>query len=86
MDAAAILPGHGPLDRTGASLKQTTAYLEWLEKTLRTAADQGLDMVEIQALPMPAKFAAMGAMPQEFHRSVSHLFPDIELEALPLSD
>ena len=86
VDAAGILPGHGPLDRTGSSLEQTRRYLDWLETTLRKAADAGLDMVEIQAQPLPEEFAAMGAMPEEFYRSVSHLFPEIELDALPLSE
>ena len=84
LNAAAIVPGHGPFDRTGESLRQTRAYLEWLDKTLREAADAGLDMVEVMELPLPDVYAALGAQPQEFHRSVSHLFPDIETEVLPL--
>ena len=86
VDAAAILPGHGPLDRTGASIEQTADYLNWLERILTDAADAGLDMVEIQQTPLPDAYAGLGAMPEEFHRSVSHLFPGIELQALPLSD
>ncbi|WP_425093009.1 quinoprotein relay system zinc metallohydrolase 1 [Tropicimonas sp. S265A] len=81
--AASILPGHGPLDRTGAALAQTRAYLLWLDDTLRTAAATGLDMVEIMQAPLPAEYAAMGAQPQEFERSVAHLFPGIEREVLP---
>lgn len=81
---AAIVPGHGPFDQTGESLRQTRAYLTWLDETLRKAAHGGLDMVEVMELPMPPKFAAMGAQPQEFRRSVSHLFPKAEIGALPL--
>lgn len=84
--AAAILPGHGPLDQTGASLIQTRAYLDWLEATLQDAARHGLDMVEIMATPLPEGFAAMGAQPQEFHRSIAHLYPGIERSILPLND
>ena len=84
IEPSAIVPGHGPFDRTTESLGQTRAYLEWLEKTLTDAADRGLDMVEVMALDLPAEFAALGAQPQEFHRSVSHLFPEIEEKALPL--
>lgn len=86
LDAAAsarLVPGHGPLDTTRAAVAQTRAYLHWLEDTLRAAARQGLDMVEIMALPLPEDFAAMGAQPGEFHRSVAHLFPDIERQELP---
>ena len=84
LNAAAIVPGHGPFDRTGESLRQTRAYLDWLQATLRDAAESGLDMVEVMELPLPEKFAALGAQPREFERSVSHLFPDIEAEVLPL--
>ena len=83
---AAIIPGHGPIDPTGASLTQTRGYLDWLEVTLTEAAHSGLDMVEVMGLPIPPEHAALGAMPEEFFRSVSHLFPAIELTALPLSD
>lgn len=83
IDAAAIIPGHGPLDRSKASLDQTSDYLIWLEATLRNAASDGLDMVEIMAIDPPLHFADMGAMPQEFHRSVTHLFSDIEKAMLP---
>lgn len=84
--AAGIIPGHGPLDRTGRSITQTRDYLSWLRNTLEAAAEQGLDMVEVMELPLPPRFAAMGAQPEEFIRSVSHLFPAIEKAALPLAD
>ncbi len=84
--AAAILPGHGPMDRFGSSLGQTRDYLDWLEKTLQAAAAEGLDMVEIMGTELPKEFADMGAMPQEFHRSIAHLYPGIERESLPLGN
>lgn len=83
IDAAAIIPGHGPLDTTSDSLAQTRDYLIWLEATLRNAANDGLDMVEIMSVDLPLHFAKMGAMPQEFHRSVTHLYSDIENQSLP---
>lgn len=86
LGAGGVLPGHGPFDRTGAALGQTRAYLDWLERTLRDAAEQGLDFVEALRLPLPAEFAAMGAQPNEFERSVAHLFPSYELAALPRVD
>jgi len=85
-DAAAVIPGHGPLDKTSHSLKQTADYLEWLETTLQKAALDGLDMVEIMDVELPGEFASMGAMPQEFHRSISHLYPEIERARLPLGE
>lgn len=83
LGAPAVLPGHGPFDRTGAALRQTRAYLSWLDETLHDAARTGLDMVEVMDLPLPEEFAAMGAQPQEFHRSVAHLFPGVERAVLP---
>jgi len=83
---SAVIPGHGPFDPSLKSLTQTRAYLDWIEETLVDAADQGFDMVEVMDLPIPDHFAELGALPEEFHRSVSHLFPDIEADALPLLD
>ncbi len=87
LGASAILPGHGPIDQTGESLKQTAAYLDWLKTSLQAAAVQGLDMVEImQDTDIPKRFAELGAMPQEFQRSVAHLYSDIERQTMPLTN
>jgi quinoprotein relay system zinc metallohydrolase 1 len=83
LQAPLLVPGHGPLDRAGRGIAQTRAYLTWLDDTLRTAARDGYDMVEIMERPLPDAFAGMGAQPQEFQRSVAHLFPGIEREELP---
>jgi hypothetical protein len=40
-------------------------------------------MIEVMQAPLPERFASMGAQPEEFQRSVSHLFPDVELSVLP---
>lgn len=81
--ASAIIPGHGPFDPERESLRQTGDYLIWLDAILRRSAADGLDMVEIMQLDLPLHFARMGAMPQEFHRSVAHLYSDIERSVLP---
>jgi len=86
IDVTAILPGHGPLDRNGVSLVQTRDYLNWLEQTLKNAAAEGLDMVEIMQIDLPEEFRKLGAMPQEFHRSVVHLYPEIEKAVMPLGE
>lgn len=79
----AVLPGHGSLDQTGTAIRQTRAYLDWLDDTLTRSAQNGLDMIEVMQLPLPDQFAAMGAQPGEFQRSVSHLFAEVELSVLP---
>ncbi len=86
IEAKGIIPGHGPYDTAGKSLTQTRSYLDWLEATLRQAANNGLSMVEAMALDLPAQYASMGAMPQEFHRSVAHLYPAIERQAMPVQN
>lgn len=80
---ALVIPGHGPADPTQAALRQTRDYLTWLEETLRQGARQGLDMVDLMQTPLPDRFAAMGAQPEEYIRSIAHLFPDIERQELP---
>ena len=85
VEASGVIPGHGPLDQTGKAIRQTRAYLDWLDKTLRDAAARGYDMVEIMHFDMPAEYASMGAMPEEFHRSVAHLYGEIEREIMPMA-
>lgn len=82
-EAAMLIPGHGPEDRRGAAIPQTRAYLDWLDTTLRQAARSGLTMIEVSDQPLPPEFAAMGAQPEEFRRSVAHLYPTIERQELP---
>ncbi|MDJ0824775.1 MAG: quinoprotein relay system zinc metallohydrolase 1 [Rhodobacter sp.] len=86
VEASAIVPGHGPYDTGGASIAQTRAYLDWLEAALTGAAREGLDMIEAMDLELPEAFVSMGAMPEEFHRSVAHLYSGIESEVLPLGN
>lgn len=81
--ARAIVPGHGPVDVTGRGLDQTRRYLDWLEETLWAAAQRGEDMMEAMATELPPEWAALGAQPQEFQRSVIHLFPTLERRVLP---
>ena len=58
----AAIPGHGPFDPGGTrAIAQTRDWLDWLDATLRTAVQSGLDMVEAGALPIPDRFATMAA-------------------------
>ncbi len=78
----ALVPGHGAIARDAAPIRQTRAWLRWLEQTMQEAAAAGLDMNEVLARPLPAEFAAMALGASEYRRSVSHLFPAAEQEAL----
>ena len=83
LDITAIVPGHGPVIRGRAGIDQTRDYLQWLNTVLHDAANRGLDMVEVMHLPIPERFRSLAVVDAEYTRSVVHLYPPIELEALP---
>lgn len=78
----ALVPGHGEIARDAAPIRQTRAWLSWLQTTMREAAEAGLEMNELLARPLPAAFADLPLAAGEYRRSVSHLFPAAEQEAL----
>ena len=53
-----------------------------LEVRLRQAADEGLDMTEVLALPLPPEFRQLAVADAEFRRSVGQLYPAYEQQAL----
>jgi len=79
---SALVPGHGVVSRDAAPIRQTRAWLLWLQGAMRQAARAGLDMNEVLALPLPAEFAELPVANSEYRRSVGHLFPAAEQEAL----
>ena len=77
-----LVPGHGPISEDGAPIAQTRDYLRWLEQTVREGAAQGMDMTEMLAVPVPARFSALAEVATEYRRSVIHLYPAAERAAL----
>lgn len=77
-----LLPGHGAPTVDAAPIRQTRAWLNWLTAALRDAAKAGLDMNEVLARPLPPEFAALPVAVSEYRRSVGHLFPAAEQDAL----
>lgn len=77
-----LVPGHGEPATDPRALRQTRDWLAWVERTLREAAEGGLDMTEVLALPLPPQFSGMALAREEFARSVSHLYPALEAAAL----
>lgn len=77
-----LVPGHGQPTRDAAPIRQTRAWLVWLRDSLRQAAEAGLDMNEVLARPLPPEFADLPVAASEYRRSVGHLFPAAEQEAL----
>ncbi len=77
-----LVPGHGPVVRDARAIAQTRDYLAWLAATLRQAAERGLDMNEVMALPLPERFKDIALTDIEYRRSVTHLYPALEQAAL----
>ncbi len=78
----ALVPGHGAIARDAAPIRQTRAWLHFLAQSMQEAAAAGLDMNEVLARPLPPEFSTMALGASEYRRSVSHLFPAAEQEAL----
>lgn len=78
----ALVPGHGAISRDASPIRQTRAWLTWLQASLRQAAEAGLDMSEVLARPLPASFVELPVAASEYRRSVGHLFPAAEAQAL----
>jgi len=73
-----MLPGHGPMVTDQRALDQMDAYLQWLDQTLTTAAEQGLSMNEVMQIPIPDAFDSIALREIELQRSVFHLYPAYE--------
>ncbi|GAC1624199.1 MAG: quinoprotein relay system zinc metallohydrolase 2 [Nevskia sp.] len=83
LDFATLVPGHGPVVHDHAGINQTRDWLRWLRGALQDAASRGLDMPEVMRLPLPERFRRLPVAETEYIRSVSHLYPKLELESLP---
>ena len=77
-----LVPSHGPVQRGLGGIEQTRDWLRWLRATLSESAERGLDLGEVIRLPIPPRFAHWAAQPAEFIRSVHHLYPAYERQAL----
>ena len=77
-----LLPGHGAPTSDAAPIRQTRAWLNWLTATMRDSAKAGLDMNDVLARPLPPEFANLPVAAAEYRRSVGHLFPAAEQDAL----
>lgn len=85
LSAQRWVPGHGEVASDTTALQETRAWLGWLADTIGKAAEDGLDMSEVFATPIPPRFAGLALVEQEFQRSVAHLFPAAEQAALARS-
>lgn len=81
--ATTVVPSHGPVHRGLAGIGQTRDWLQWLDQTLRGSAQRGLDISEVLQTTVPERFRPWAALPAEFVRSVTHLYPRLEQATLP---
>lgn len=77
-----IVPGHGPLASDAAPFVQMRDYLGWLDGLLRQGAEQGAEMNELIRASIPERFAQVNLSRYELIRSVSHLYPRYERNAM----
>ena len=84
VSARSIVPGHGSVEAGRRALTQTRDYLSWLMDTITRSVDDGLDMTEAMAVPIPSRFDAIALTRYELSRSVVHLMPRLEAERLPV--
>lgn len=78
-----LVPGHGPVSRDAAPIAATRDYLDWLDATLRDAAERGLAPTEVMLLPIPERFAHWGEARAEWRRSIGFMYGRYERAALP---
>ncbi len=81
-----LVAGHGPVADDAAPFAQMRDYLGWLDGLLRDSAASGADMNEVIQSPIPELFAGISLTRYELIRSVSHLYPRYEADALERVD
>ena len=81
-----LVAGHGPVADDAEPFRQMRDYLGWLDGLLRDAARSGADMNEVIQSPIPERFAGISLTRYELIRSVSHLYPRYEADALERVD
>jgi quinoprotein relay system zinc metallohydrolase 1 len=80
---AVLVPGHGPVARDAGPIRQTRAYVRWLDETLREASAGGREITEVIRTPVPEAFSGMAMVREELTRSVLTLYPERVWGALP---
>lgn len=80
-----LVPGHGPLVEDDRAFEQMLDYLAWLDDLLYASASRGLSAVEVARTEIPERFAEVEGAGYELIRTVSHLYPGYEKQALATS-
>lgn len=83
---ARIVPGHGPAETTDRGIVQTRDWLEAVNGMIVSAFERGLDVSEAVALDLPQWTSRIALARYEYERTVMHLYPKLEAQALPRVD
>lgn len=78
IDFKILVPGHGEISYDKKPIEQTLDYMNWLETTIETAVENGLEMNEVLKTPIPERFHSLEVLRREFTRSVIHRYPYYE--------
>lgn len=78
----ALVPSHGAVRADTQGIDDTRRYLQWLDQRFRQAAQNGMDLAEVIAMPIPPEFAKFAAVQNEYLRNVTHLYAHYEKAAL----
>jgi uncharacterized sulfatase len=73
-----LVPGHGPLARNHAPVRETRDYLLWLLGRLETAAVAGQEMAAVIEAPVPERFRKLPTIDTEYPRTVRQLYPALQ--------
>lgn len=77
-----VVPSHGPVTQGSGAITATLDYLQWFDRLMESSARQGLELNEVLRLPVPERFRNWAAMPDEFARNVTSLYPAYEAAIL----
>lgn len=78
-----LVPGHGPADADQRAITQTRDWLIAIRDIIERCFNEGLDMPEAMAAPLPKAFESIALARYEYTRSVMHLYPKLEAAKLP---
>ena len=83
IDCNRLVPGHGPAETGKRAIAQTRDWLLAIRDVIERCFNEGLDMTEAMAAPLPAGLQQIALARYEFTRSVMHLYPKLESAKLP---
>ena len=84
IDHRLLVPGHGPVEAGRRGIDQTRRWLDTVEGRIGDGFEQGLDITEMMAMPLPDWTDGIAVARYEYARSVMHLMPDLDGERLPV--